>query len=139
MRHTLDKIFWSVTLCSLAVLGAASLGGCDRNEGFDGEAEEAWQAIKEGRSAEEIGEEIDEATRNLTSPRSDLSKRIDELEQMLTERRQADGDGEVLQQLQQDLEAARSELKEGGEAVGEEVEKALLDIEQAIASLDGES
>jgi ElaB/YqjD/DUF883 family membrane-anchored ribosome-binding protein len=135
MRPTLPKkIAWSVGLCLITLGSAATVGACDRNEGFDGEAEEAWEAMKQGRPADEVAEEVDEATRNLTSPKSDLSDRLDDVEDWLTERKHAGQQG--LEEIEADLKKTRARLEEGGAEVGEDVEKAIDELDDAIARID---
>lgn len=137
MNTTMNRTVRSLILCALALGGAGLVGACDFNDGVEGEAEEAWDAVQRGAPPEVIGEEVEEITQEVAPTRKDLSDRIDALEKWLLDRRHVDGgDDKVFEELEADLKAAKEALAEGAEGATDQVAESLDNIEHAIDDLD---
>ena len=128
------------TLLTLTALFPLWLSGCDLNEGPGEEIGETVDAIREGKSLDEIGDQADDVFQR----RSSLEKRLDAVGDWLEARRKAladgteelgDNAGQALDDIEQRMDKASKDLKDSGESVGEDIEQAIDDLETSMDEL----
>lgn len=120
---------------------------CDLNEGPGEEAEEAVNAVQDGKSLDQIGDQVEDVGQAVTQPRSKLERRLADIDAWLDERHQelkatgeqaSDDVQNALDDLGRRAEALRTKLADQTAALGDDIERELAEIEAKIDEMTKE-